>query len=102
MNRSKSSQVNSTIADSTVKSGKENERLLSNLQRDPPSKRKSLCDDEIEKTDETSRKEQSKEVRKKRKLQENKKREATKKKREMQLQELQKIWRETAEKEVKL
>jgi hypothetical protein len=39
MNRSKSSQVNSTIADSTVKSGKESERLLSNLQRDPPSKR---------------------------------------------------------------
>ena len=92
------------IADSTARSGKENDKLLSNLQCDPPSKRKSVCDDEIEETNETSRKEQTKEVRKKRKLEEKKKREATKKKREMQLQELEKIWKgkKTAEKEVKL
>ncbi len=55
------------IADLTARSGKENDKLLSNLQCDPPSKRKTVCDDEIEETNETSRKEQTKEVRKKRK-----------------------------------
>ncbi len=71
------------IADLTARSCKENDKLLSNLQCDPPSKRKTACDDEIEETNETSRKEQTKEVRKKRKLEEKKKR-GHKKKREMQ------------------
>ena len=92
------------IADLTARSCKENDKLLSNLQCDPPSKRKTACDDEIEETNETSRKEQTKEVRKKRKLEEKKKRGHKKKERNAELQKLEKIWKgkKTAEKEVKL